>query len=86
LQSNLDFARRFHLNLTSRYVSALPAIQVHAYITGDARFAWQPSQQFEFSVVGQNLFQPYHYEYAGSDPGPPIGIRRAVYAQITWKR
>jgi len=86
LQSNLDFAKRFHFNLTSRYVSALPAIKVHAYITGDARFAWQPSQQFEFSVVGQNLFQPYHYEYAGSDPGPPIGIRRAVYAQITWKK
>ena len=86
LQSNLDFAKRFHFNLTSRYVSALPAIKVHAYITGDARFAWQPSQQFEFSVVGQNLFQPYHFEYAGSDPGPPIGIRRAVYAQVTWKR
>ena len=86
LQSNLDFAKRFHFNLTSRYVSALPAIKVHAYITGDARFAWQPSQQFEFSVVGQNLFQPYHFEYAGSDPGPPVGIRRAVYAQVTWKR
>jgi len=86
LQSNLDFAKRVHFNLTSHYVSALPAIKVHAYITGDARFAWQLNQQFEFSVVGQNLFQPYHFEYAGSDPGPPIGIRRAVYAQITWKR
>jgi len=86
LQSNLDFAKRFHFNLTSRYVSALPAIKVHPYITGDARFAWQMSKPVEFSVVGQNLFQPYHFEYAGSDPGPPIGIRRAVYAQITWTR
>ncbi len=86
LQSNLDFAKRFHFNLTSRYVSALPAIKVHPYITGDARLAWELNHQVEFSVVGQNLFQPYHFEYAGSDPGPPVGIRRAVYAQITWTR
>jgi hypothetical protein len=39
----------------------------------------------EVSVTGRNLFQPWHPEYAG-DPGPLVGIRRSVYAQLTWSR
>jgi len=36
----------------------------------------------EFSLVGQNLFQPDHVEYAG-DPGP-VAIRRSAYASVAW--
>jgi iron complex outermembrane receptor protein len=39
------------------------------YSTGDARFAWRFKRGLEFSVVGRNLFQPHHPEYAG-DPAP----------------
>ncbi len=86
VQSYLDFAKRFSLDLTYRYVSALPALKVGAYSTGDVRFACQLNQQFEFSVVGQNLFQPYHSEFGGTDPGPTVGVKRGVYGQITWKK
>jgi iron complex outermembrane receptor protein len=86
LQSELDFAKHFSFDLTNRYVSALPALKVHPYITADARLAWQVSHQFQLSVVGQNLYQPYHFEYGGSDPGPSVGIRRSVFGQVTWKR
>jgi iron complex outermembrane receptor protein len=85
IQSDLDFAKRFSLDLTYRYVSALPAQIVPAYSTADAHFAWRVRQQFELSVVGQNLLQPHHPEAAG-DPGPLVGIKRNVYGQITWKR
>jgi iron complex outermembrane receptor protein len=85
LQSDLDFAKHFNFDFTNRYVSALPALNVHAYITADARLAWHAGQ-FQLSVVGQNLYQPYHFEYGGSDPGPSVGIKRSVYGQITWKR
>lgn len=86
LISELNFAKKFSFDFTNRYVSALPALSIHPYITADARFAWQLSRQFGLSVVGQNLYQPYHFEYAGSDPGPSVGIKRSVYGQITWKR
>jgi len=86
VESHLDFAKRFNLDLTYRYVSALPALKIDAYSTADARFAWQLSQLVQLSIVGQNLFQPHHLEYSGVDPGPPIGIKRSVYGQITWKR
>jgi iron complex outermembrane receptor protein len=85
IQSYLDFAKKFSLDLTYRYVSALPAEMVASYSTGDARFDWQASKHYRFSVVGQNLLQPYHYEAAG-DPGSTLGIKRAVYGQITWKQ
>lgn len=84
-ESDFDFAKRLSLDLTYRYVSALPAQAIHAYSTADARFGWQVSREFQLSVVGQNLFQPYHFEFAG-DPGPLVGIKRSVYGQLTWKR
>ena len=85
VESDFDLSKRFHLDLNYRYVSALPAQSVPAYSSADVRFAWQLDQRFEFSVVGQNLFQPHHFEAAG-DPGPLVGISRGVYGQITWRR
>ncbi len=81
--SAFDFAKNFQIDLTYRYVSSLPAQLVPAYSTGDARFAWRFAPHVEFSVVGQNLFQRYHVEYAG-DPGPAVGIVRNVYAGLTF--
>lgn len=83
--SAFDVTKTLNLNLTYRYVSALPAQGIKAYSTGDARLAWQAKPYLGLSVVGQNLFQPYHFEYA-SDPGPIVGIKRSVYFQITWQR
>jgi hypothetical protein len=37
------------------------------------------------AVAGWNLFQPHHVEFS-HDPGPPAGIRRSIYAQITFNR
>lgn len=84
IDSSFDITKTVQLDLIYRYVSALPAVSAPAYSTGDARFAWRFSRHVEFSVVGQNLFQPYHVEYAG-DPGGPVGISRNVYASLAWR-
>jgi iron complex outermembrane receptor protein len=84
-QSRFDLPKRFELDLEYRYVSALPAQNVTAYQTGDVRLGWHLGEQLEFSVVGQNLLQPFHPEFGG-DPGPLVGIKRSAYAKITWKR
>ena len=75
----------FEFDPTYRYVSSLPAQQVAAYSTGDARLGWHSSNGWAMSVVGQNLFQPHHAEF-GSDVDTIVGIKRDVYAQITWTR
>jgi len=85
VQSGFNLTKALNLDLTYRYVSALRALVVKPYSTGDVRFAWKLRPSLEFSVVGQNLFQPDHFEFA-SDPGPIVGVRRSVYGQITWQR
>jgi iron complex outermembrane receptor protein len=92
-QLAVDFSKRFQLDLDYRYVSALPWRYpaglpdgfVRAYSTADVRFGWRISEQFEFSIVGQNLLQPSHAEFDG-DPGPLVLIRRNAYARLTWSR
>lgn len=91
-QSLFDLPKKFELDVTYRYVSALPAQTgigptpiVGAYSTADTRFAWHGIPNLEISLVGQNLFQPHHPEFGGDD-GPLVGIRRSAYAQITWRR
>jgi iron complex outermembrane receptor protein len=85
IQSSFDVSKTMQLDLTYRYVSALPGELVPAYSTGDARFAWRLTRQFELAVAGQNLLQPSHFESAG-DPGPLVGIKRSGYLKLTWSK
>jgi iron complex outermembrane receptor protein len=85
LQSRFSLPKGFEFDQTYRYVSALPAFLVGSYSTADTHLAWRATRQMEFSVVGENLFQPHHTEFGGN-PGPLVGIKRSVYAQITWRR
>ena len=85
VQSALDLSKQLQLDLTYRYVSALPGQKVPSYSTGDARIGWRFSRQIDLSLVGLNLFQPSHPE-DGGDPGPLVGIKRSVYAKLTWSR
>jgi iron complex outermembrane recepter protein len=82
IQSLFNLPKRFEYDMTYRYVSALPAQAVKAYSTADVRVGWHTGD-FEFSLDGQNLFQPDHGEF-GNTPGPVVGIRRTVYGKITW--
>jgi iron complex outermembrane receptor protein len=84
IQSFLDLPKKLEFDQTLRYVSDLPAQQVPAYTTADVRFSWHATRSFDISVVGQNLLQPHHAEFGG-DPGGLVGIKRTVYAKITWQ-
>ena len=85
LQSQFNLPKKLELDATYRYVSALPAQSVSAYGTGDLRFGWRPTVNWELSISGQNLLQPRHAEF-GSDADTIVGIKRDAYAKITWRR
>jgi len=85
IQSSFKLPRHVDLNMTYRYVSAVPDQHVRSYSTGDVRIGWRPKGPCEFEVVGRNLLQPSHIEYGGV-PGPLIAIKRSVYAGILWRR
>ena len=84
-QAAVNFSKTLNFDLTYRYVSALSALKIPSYSTADARLGWWVLPSVELSVVGQNLLQPHHFEFA-SDPGPNVGIKRSVYGKITWQR
>jgi iron complex outermembrane recepter protein len=84
-QSHFSLPRHFELDQIYRYSAALPAQNVGAYSTVDVRLGWHLYEQLELSVDGQNLLRPYHDEFGG-DPGPLVGIKRAVYAKLIWRR
>jgi iron complex outermembrane recepter protein len=83
IQALFNLPRRFELDPTYRHVSSLPAQKVAAYNTGDARLGWHASPSWEMFVVGQNLMQPHHAEF-GSDVNTIVGIKRDIFANITW--
>jgi len=83
IQSLLNLPHKVEFDATYRHVSSLPAQKVNAYNTADVRCGWHPSHNWELSVVGQNLVQNQHAEF-GSDVNTIVGIRRDVYAKITW--
>jgi iron complex outermembrane recepter protein len=92
MQSLFNLPKKFELDVTYRYVAALPGQTsdpagptVSAYSTADTRFGWRPNQSFELSFVGQNLLQDHHAEFGGDD-GPLVGIRRSFYGKVTYRR
>ena len=85
VDSIVNLPGKFEFDQMYRFVSALPAQKVSDYQTMDLHFGRVLGKHFRFAVVGQNLFQPHHYEWGTGDPTQrPVGIERAAYAQLTF--
>ena len=67
------------------YVDRLPNQGVASHTRLDLRLGWRPRESVEFSVVGQNLLQPLHFEFGSHGLTQPAQIRRSVYGEITWR-
>ena len=85
IENGFDLPRSIGVDTYVRYVSALPGISVSSYWTGDARIHWAATHHIGLTLAGQNLFQPHHVEFS-YDPGPPVGIRRSIYGEITFSK
>jgi iron complex outermembrane receptor protein len=85
LRSLVDLPAHLEFDQTFRFVSALPAQNVPAYKTADARFGRHVAHGFDLSITGENLLQPHHAEF-GISPGPNVLIKRSVYAKLVWTR
>jgi iron complex outermembrane recepter protein len=85
VQSYFTLPKGFEFDAAYRFVSAVadPGAAIPAYSTGDARLARQMGDHLLLEVVGQNLMQPWHEEYAGP-PGPVVGIQRSGFLRLTW--
>ena len=86
LMSSWDLARSIELDAMARYVDVLPNVNAPSYISMDDRLGWSPNDCWEFSVVGQNLLDSHHAEFAPTRVlTTPTEVNRGVYAQIVWR-
>jgi iron complex outermembrane receptor protein len=85
IQTGIDVTRAIEVDWTWRRVSALTAGPVPAYSTSNVRLAWQPRPALELAIVGKDLQDGHHLEWA-SDSGGGIEIRRSVFASVTLRR
>jgi iron complex outermembrane recepter protein len=75
LRSSFDLANQSEFDATLRYVSdvafTVPGagrLNLGSYFAVDLRYAWRPRPDIELSVVGQNLFDGKHSEFANNLP------------------
>jgi iron complex outermembrane receptor protein len=83
--ASLELPGRIEFDHTYRFMSRLRAHDIPGYVTADARLSWQLPRGMTVAIVGQNLLQDHHAEFF-PDARPLVGIRRSVYASVTWRR
>ena len=85
LRSLMELPGHLELDLGFRYVDALQNRDVPTYTACDARLGWRPSRNWEFSIVGQSLFNQ-HKEFAPSYiQTQTTEVERSVFAKITFR-
>lgn len=91
LKASIALQENLHLNLWGRYVDELKKSSIVAdfpvkdYTTLDANIRWQPVDDLELSLVGQNLLDNKHLEFISEQFTEPTEIGRSLYAKLTWR-
>lgn len=81
---DLDFWLRHASERPS--TAADPENRVPAYTTLDIRLAWRPEKALELSLVGQDLLDSRHLEFANDQPQIlPTYVPRGLYGQVRWE-
>lgn len=90
LRSLWDLPHGIELDAALRWVNTLrnnngptPG-SVPAYFELDVHLGWRPTDQLEFSIVGQNLLHDHHPEYGFPSPTREE-VSRSIYGKIAWR-
>jgi iron complex outermembrane receptor protein len=96
IRSLMDLTHSIEFDTGIRYVDALPTRMrfadgsvtdgVPSYIVGDARIGWRPNKNWEVSLVGQNISDASHQEFAPSYIQTQVTqVETSVFAKITFR-
>ena len=84
LRSRMDLGDGWELDLWPRYVGELKSLDIDEYVTLDARLGWRPTDNIEFSLVGQNLLDSARQEFVPElVQFSPTKAQRGVYGRLT---
>ncbi|MCB1986616.1 MAG: TonB-dependent receptor [Burkholderiales bacterium] len=86
LRAQFDLAHNIDVDAFFRHIHRLPGIEVDSYQALDLRLAWRPVSKMEISVIGQNLLQTHHQEFAPElIQTMPVQIQRGIFTKLTWR-
>lgn len=84
LRSLWNLGPAWELDFTVRHIGALPDPPVPAYLALDLHVGWRPSPGLEVSLLGQNLTEARHVEFASSGTTLPSVLERRALVKLTW--
>lgn len=93
IRAALDFGEGWQLNLWGRWVDAIECldatsfdttIPVPSYFLFDSNVIWTPSDNVEFMLAVQNIFNSSQLQYSSELITPTTEIERGVYGKVTW--
>lgn len=86
LRTSIDLPRNLELDLMLRYVDQISTFNVDDYVELDARLGWHATKDLELAVVGQNLLDNGHVEFASNLVDTELTqVQRGVFAKVNWK-
>ncbi len=86
IQSRLNLPHNIELDAALRYVDSLDGIDIDGYTEMDARIAWRPTEDLELALIGRNLLDSEHEEFASTlFNNVPTAVEREIYGKITWR-
>ncbi|HEU5079760.1 MAG TPA: TonB-dependent receptor [Opitutaceae bacterium] len=84
LRSSVQITHGLEWDFSVRYVSSLPHPAQSAYVEGDTKITYRVGGGWEFSLVGQNLFDKAHAEFGDSSISV-VQVQRSFYGSVTWQ-
>jgi iron complex outermembrane recepter protein len=90
LRSSMNLPGHLEFDLGGRWVDTVHNISngvrgtVPSYFELEARLGWHPHDDWEISIVGQNLLDDQHPEM-GFPNANRHQIERSVYGKVTWQ-
>lgn len=84
LGSDVDLGRNVEWGMGARFIEAMPQQTVGTYFGLESRLAWKPTAKLELAIVGRNLLDPHHREFAPSLlTYRRVEVDRSVFAKLT---
>lgn len=85
-RSYYTWLRNWDLDVSFYFVGRLADVSIPRYARLDSRLARRIGEWAELSIVGQNLLDGHHFEYAQTlEMAMAAQSRRSVYAKAAWR-
>jgi len=92
VRSSMNLPYEIQFDTALRYVDRRTAssastshLHVPQYFSLDLRLGWKPTKNVEFSIVGQDLLNGEHLEFAPTLQSQTTEVGRSVYGKVTWR-